>query len=133
MNKIVEFLKNSGVQYFATIGLDGKPKVRPFQFMFEEDEKLWFCTSNKKKIYEELMKQPYIELCASGENMSWLRLESKVVFSDSLEAKEKVFELSPLVKGIYKISDNPDFEVFYLDGVTASISEMGKPPQIFKL
>lgn len=133
MKEIVEFLQKSGMQYFATIGLDGKPKVRPFQFMFEEDGKLWFCTSNQKKIYEELVKQPYIELCASGDNMSWLRLEGKVVFSDSIEAKEKVLELSTLVKGIYKVPDNPSFEVFYLDEILASISGIGKPTQLYKI
>jgi len=133
MKEIVEFLHKSNIQYFATIGLDGKPKVRPFQFMFEEDGRLWFCTSNQKKIYTELMRHEYVELCTLGDNMAWLRLEGRVVFSDSLDVKDKVFEVSPLVKGVYKSPDNPDFEVFYLDEVTASITEMGKPAQIFKL
>jgi len=117
MKEVVSFLNKSGVQYIATIGLDGKPKVRPFQFMFEEDEKLWFCTSNRKEIYKELQINPFVELCASGEKMSWLRLSGKVVFSDSLAMKERVFEVSPLVKGIYKIPANPAFEVLYLDEV----------------
>ena len=133
MYKVVSYLKDSGFQYFATLGLDGKPKVRPFQFMFEENDKLWFCSSNKKEIYKELQKQPYIELCASGENSSWLRLEGKVVFSDDLSIKKKVFEISPLVKGIYKVPTNPAFEVFYLDEVTASISEIGQTSVVYKL
>lgn len=33
MNEVVEFLKENSVQYFATVGLDGKARVRPFQFM----------------------------------------------------------------------------------------------------
>lgn len=133
MKEIIEYLTKSGVQYFATVGLDGKPKVRPFQFMFEEAGKLWFCTSNQKEVFKELQKLPYIELCASGEKMSWLRLEGKVVFSESLKAKEKVFEISPLVKSIYKDPTNPDFEVFYLEKISASVSQIGKTPDIFKL
>lgn len=128
MEEIVEFLQKSQVQYLASIGLDGKPKVRPFQFMFESDGKLWFCTSNKKEIYKELTKQPSVELCASGNNMSWLRLEGKVIFADDLNIKGKVLECSPLVKGIYKNPINPDFEVFYLTDGKASISELGKTP-----
>ena len=31
MNEVIKFLKENPVQYIATIGLDGKPKVRPFQ------------------------------------------------------------------------------------------------------
>lgn len=133
MEDIMYILTNSQIQYLATVGLDGKPKVRPFQFMFEEDDKLWFCTSNQKEIYKELQAAPYIELCASGENMSWLRLKGMVSFSDDMAVKEKVFRKSPLVKSIYKTPANPDFEVFYLEDVTASISEIGKPPVVYKL
>jgi uncharacterized pyridoxamine 5'-phosphate oxidase family protein len=133
MNEIVDFLKKSHVQYLASIGLDGKPKVRPFQFMFEEESKLWFCTSNQKEIYRELKKLPFIELCASGKNMSWLRIEAKVIFDDNLDIKQKVFECSPLVKGIYKNPNNPEFEVFYLSEGKASISEIGKPPIYYSL
>jgi uncharacterized pyridoxamine 5'-phosphate oxidase family protein len=133
MEEVVSYLKKSGMQYLATIGLDGKPKVRPFQFMFEEDGKLWFCTSNQKEIYKELKKQAYIELCAAGEKMSWLRLKGKVIFCNDIKIKERVFEESPLVKGIYKAPDNPAFEVFYLQELIASITELGKPAVIYKL
>ena len=133
MKEIISRLQISGVQYFATISLDGKPKVRPFQFMFEVDGKLWFCTSNQKEVYKELQKQPWVELCASGEKMSWMRLSGKVVFENNLEMKEKVFEVSPLVKNIYKQADNPQFEVFYLDEAVAAISEIGKPAKIIEL
>ena len=44
MNEVVKFLTENPVQYFATIGLDGMPKVRPFQFMLEKGGKLYFCT-----------------------------------------------------------------------------------------
>lgn len=48
MNEVINFLRENPVQYFATIGLDGNPKVRPFQFMIEEDNKsiytLLFCS-----------------------------------------------------------------------------------------
>jgi len=39
--------------------------------------------------------------------MSWIRLAGKVVFSDSIAAKEKVFEKSPMVEAIYKEPGNP--------------------------
>ena len=133
MKNILDILTGSKVQYLATLGLDGKPKVRPFQFMFEEEGKLWFCTSNKKEVYKELQKQPYIELCASGQKMSWVRIEAKVIFSENIEIKKKVFEVSPLVKGIYKDPNNSKFEIFYLDEVTASFSELGKQAKIIKI
>ena len=87
VNAVTDFLIKSQVQYLATIGLDDKPKVRPFQFMLEEGGRLYFCTSNQKPVFKEMQKHPYVEFCASGENFSWLRLNGKVVFSKDLGLK----------------------------------------------
>ena len=124
----------SQVQYLATIGLDDNPKVRPFQFMLEEGARLYFCTSNQKTVFKEIQKHPYVELCASGANFSWLRLNGKVVFSKDLGLKARIQEASPIVKSIYKTPDNPLFEIFYLDGAAVAIADFsGNPPQTFKL
>lgn len=134
MNKVADFLAKSQVQYFATIGLDGKPKVRPFQFMLEEEGKLYFCTSNKKEVYKEIQKSPEVEICASGENYSWLRLCGKVSYAHDLGLKARIQDASPLVKSIYKTPDNPSFEVFFLAEAKATISDFsGNPPQTFDL
>jgi len=132
MNEIIDFLQKTKVQYLATVGLDDKPKVRPFQFMFAQNNKLWFCTSNKKETFKEIKKNPFVEFCATSENVSWLRLSGRVLFENDVTVKEKVFEISPLVKSIYKDPENPDFEVFYLENVVATISEFGKKPLEFR-
>ena len=134
MKDVIDFLKKSQIQYLATVGLDGKPKVRPFMFMLEEGGKLYFCTSNEKKVCNEIKKQQWIEFCASGENFSWLRLNGKAVFSDDIAIKEKILEGNPIVKSIYQTPDNPIFEAFYLDEATATIADLsGEPPKTFKL
>lgn len=134
MKKIVKFLRENPVQYLATTGLDGKPKVRPFQFMLENEGKLYFCTSNKKKVYEELKKNPYIELSISSPNFAWIRINGKVVFDKSLELKNKIIESSPLVKSIYHSANNPDFEIFYINEGMAEINDFSiNPPYIIKL
>jgi len=129
MSIVTEFLVKSKIQYMATVGRDGKPKVRPFQFMLEDGGKLWFCTSNGKEVHAEMQALPWVEFCASGENFSWLRLSGRAVFSDDLSIKTRVQEASPLVKSIYKTPDNPSFAVFYLADATATIADFsGKPP-----
>jgi len=134
MSTVTDFLVKSGVQYLATIGVDGKPKVRPFQFMLEEGGRLYFCTSSQKPVFQEIRRHPYVEFCASGENFSWLRLSGKVVFSKDLKLKAKVQEASPIVKSIYKTPDNPVFELFYLDEAVVTIADFsGKPAQTFRL
>jgi uncharacterized pyridoxamine 5'-phosphate oxidase family protein len=134
MSAASDFLKASQVQYFSTLGLDGKPKVRPFQFQFEEGGKHWFCTSNKKEVYRELRAHPEVEVCAMGEGSAWIRLAGRAVFVDDLAVKARIQDGSPLVKSIYKTPGNPDFEAFYLEGAVATIADFsGNPPRTFKL
>ncbi len=133
MREIVDFLEKSGVHYFATIGLDGKPKVRPFQFMMEREGKLYFCTSNRKTVYGEMERTPWVEVCATNENFSWLRLSGRAVFSDDTSVKAAIQEKNALVKSIYRTPDNPEFEIFYLEDATATISDFSAPPRSFAL
>jgi len=130
MNSVTEFITKSQIQYLSTVGLDGNPKVRPFQFMLEEDGRLYFCTSNQKKVYKEMKANPHVELCATGEHFSWIRLSGQVVFSDDMEIKARIQESNELVKSIYQTPNNPVFEIFYLADATAVIADFsGNPPR----
>ena len=63
LHDVANYLDNIGIQFLATIGLDGKPKVRPMQYMILDDGKLWFCTNSEKDVYKELQANPALELC----------------------------------------------------------------------
>lgn len=130
MKTITDFLSQSQHQYLATVGIDDRPKVRPFQFMLEDGGKLYFCTSTEKMVFKEMQAHPYVELCASGENYSWLRLSGKAKFSDDLGMKARVIEINPLVKSIYQTPDNPAFAIFYLEEAVGTIADFsGAPPR----
>jgi uncharacterized pyridoxamine 5'-phosphate oxidase family protein len=134
MKEVVEFLKANPVQYFATVGLDGRPKVRPFQFMLEQGGKLYFCTSNNKPVFKEIQKQPWVEICSCSPAFAWIRLNGKVVFSKDLNIKKKIIAGHDLLKTIYQTAENPIFEIFYLDQAKAVIADMsGKPPKEYSL
>lgn len=134
MNEVVKFLTENPVQYFATIGLDNKPKVRPFQFMLEHDGKLYFCTNNKKDVFTQIKKCPYVEITTSSPKFAWIRLNGKVVFSDDLKIKKTIIDHSDLVKSLYKTADNPIFEIFYLEDAKATIADFsGNPPKEYSL
>lgn len=129
MNEVVKFLKENPVQYFATVGLDGKPRVRPFQFMLEKDGKLYFCTNNQKDVFAQLQKNPYVEITTSSPKFAWVRLNGKVVSSNDMEIKKEIIEASGLVKSLYKTAENPIFEIFYLEDAKAVIADFsGNPP-----
>ena len=134
MNEVINFLKENPVQYFATLGLDGKPKVRPFQFMHEENNRMYFCTSSQKDVFNELKQCPHAELTVSSPEFAWVRLSGKAVFSDDLNVKKAVFETSDLVKSVYKTPDNPIFEIFYLEDARAIIADFsGNAPKEYSL
>ncbi|MBU3198359.1 pyridoxamine 5'-phosphate oxidase family protein [Clostridium estertheticum] len=134
MNEVIKFLKENPVQYFATIGLDGKPKVRPFQFMIEQDEKLYFCTNNQKDVFEQIKKYPYIEVTTSSPRFEWIRLSGKVVISKDIEIKKTIIKTSDLVKSLYKTAENPIFEIFYIEDAKAVIADFsGNPPVEYRL
>lgn len=134
MNEVIQFLNENPVQYFATVGLDGRPKVRPFQFMLEQDGKLYFCTNNTKEVYKEMQNTPYVEIVTSSSTFAWMRLSGKVTFSNDLEIKKAIIEASPLVKSLYQTAENPIFQIFYLDEANAVIADFsGNPPKTYVL
>jgi len=129
MKEAVKFLQENITGYLATVE-GGKPKVRPFQFMLEDSGKLYFCTANTKDVYHQLKANPFVEFSSSSPNFTWIRLNGEAKFSSDLAIKEKILDVSPLVKSIYQTADNPIFEAFYIDHGTAIIADFsGQPPK----
>lgn len=129
MEEILKLIKESGYGSLATVE-DGKPRVRPFGFMFEEEGKLYFCTNNKKDVYKQLMDLPYVEYSVTSKNMVTARISGQVIFTEDLDKKEKALNSSELVKRGYKSADNPIFEVFYIEHGIVTISDFsGNPPR----
>jgi uncharacterized pyridoxamine 5'-phosphate oxidase family protein len=133
MEEVIKFLNENRIGYFATVD-NGKPRVRPWGFMFEENGIFYFCTNNTKNVYKQLQAVPYMEFsCSNREVNTWLRISGKITFTKDMRIKEKVLELNPMLKNIYKSADDPIFEVFYLEHGSASISSFGSPePKMFE-
>lgn len=131
MQEVIDFLKENVSGVLATVE-EGTPRARPFQFMYAENGKFFFCTNNTKEVYKQLQKTPYIEFSSMSPKFAWVRLRGEVVFSSELACKEKIFAISPLVKSLYKDPENPIFEVFYLEHGTAILADFsGEPPKNF--
>lgn len=133
MNEVVKFLQENPVQYLATVGRDGTAKCRPFMFAGALDGKLWFCTNRQKEVYQDMQKNPYVEVTVSSPSYAWIRLSGKAVFQDNMAAKEMCMA-NPIVKEQYGSPSNPIFQVFYLEGARAVIADFsGTPPREFHL
>lgn len=80
----------------ATVGLDGKPQIRPADYAYEQDGAFWFLTLKSSRMYAELSKTPYIQLYASdGETGTVFRLSAKVCFSEDEGAIDRAAVACP--------------------------------------
>ena len=131
LRDVANYLDNIGIQFLATIGLDGKPKVRPMQYMVLEDEKLWFCTNSQKEVYAELQANPCVELCGckleKDELLTpWIRFSAEVVFEERQDIWDAIIDKSAIVNALYKnMRDNPVFKVFYLKDIDGWMTNLG--------
>jgi uncharacterized pyridoxamine 5'-phosphate oxidase family protein len=133
MREAISFLQQNPAGGFATIS-DNKPKVRPFQFMLEENGKIIFSTSNKKNVYKEMEKNPYVSFTSIGSNTQYIRIDGKVKFINDVRLKDKVLDTNEIVKSIYKSGSNPDFEIFYFENGKIILADLlGNPSKEFDI
>lgn len=132
MKKIIDFLAQTPAFYIATVDENNEPRVRPFSFVMEYNGKLTFSCGKSKKVYKQLQQNPNIEICSFAHTTGeWIRITGKVVFTDNIEAKKKVFEVMPELKNIYQSENNPELACFYIDkGQVATYSFKSPEPTI---
>jgi uncharacterized pyridoxamine 5'-phosphate oxidase family protein len=82
MSKVVDFLNEAQTYYLATVE-DGQPRVRPFGATVEYNGKVYLATNNQKKVYQQLVANPKIEVSGMA-NGKWIRLSGEAVFDDSI-------------------------------------------------
>lgn len=115
---------------FIATASNNEPHVRAFQYQFEQDGKLWFCTARSKDVFKQLEVNPAVEICAVNKDMTWVRITGKVSFEDSHAVKERILSEQPLIKGIYGTADNPDFTTFCIEHGGYIIADFsGNPPR----
>lgn len=68
MEKAFEFLKRNKGVAFATVE-DGKPKIRVFEIMRQQENTLYFVTAPGKKVYRQLQANPNVEILAMKGNI----------------------------------------------------------------
>lgn len=129
VKEISGFLAEAPMCFLATVS-GSQPHVRAFQYQFEQDGKLWFCTGKSKDVFKQLQANPAIEICSVNKDMAWIRITANVSFEDNLAIKERILAEQPLIKGIYESADNPEFTTFSIAHGAFSITDFsGNPPR----
>ncbi|UZP66698.1 pyridoxamine 5'-phosphate oxidase family protein [Desulfovibrio mangrovi] len=131
MQELIEFLNENSTIYLATTE-QGQARVRPFQFQFEQEGRLWLCSSRHKAVYAQLQRDPRLEFTCTAKNMATLRVKGEANLDDDMAIKRRIIEENGLVRSIYGSADNPEFIVFSVDHGTAIMFDFsGNPPKTF--
>lgn len=135
MNEVLDFLKEAGVVYFATVDGD-QPMVRPFGFFMEFEGKLYFGTNEARNVYRQLQVNPKFQACVAGKQMAWLRITGKVKFDKRPEVLEAAAVARPDLFGQSRnIHGAGNFKpaLFYIEDGEALFNTMPNATRSVKL
>ena len=127
MQKVVDFLKNAGTYYLATVDGD-QPRVRPFGTAHIFEDKLYIQTGKVKDVSKQIHANPKVEVCAFKDG-KWLRIAGELVEDDRIEARQSMLDAYPSLAGMYK-ADDGNTEVFYFKNATATFSSFTDEPEV---
>ncbi len=122
MEEVLKYLKECGTFYLATLEGD-QPRVRPFGAVCAFEGKLYIITNNKKPVYQQMLKNPKIEISGMSKG-TFIRLECEVVPDHRREARVAMMEEYPgALSKMYSVDDNK-MEVLYLQNAKATVNTL---------
>ena len=129
MQKVVDFLKEAGTYYLATVEGD-QPRVRPFGTAHIFENKLYIQTGKVKEVSKQIHANPKVEICAFKDG-KWLRIAGELVEDDRIEARQSMLDAYPSLQNMYK-ADDGNTEVFYFKDATATFSSFTDEPEVIE-
>ncbi len=129
MEKVVQFLKEVGTYYLATVDGD-QPRVRPFGTAHIFEGKLYIQTGKSKDVSKQLHANPKAEICAFKDG-KWLRVAGELIADDRREAKQSMLDDYPSLQKMYS-ADDDNTEVLYFKNATATFSSFTDAPEVIK-
>jgi uncharacterized pyridoxamine 5'-phosphate oxidase family protein len=127
MQNVIQFLNENPNGFLATME-HGKQKVRPMDFMMEENKMLYFNTNSLKDVYKQLMENPFVEYASVSKDLVTVRISGEIQFCEDIEIKEKVLNIYEAVKKGYKTAQNPIYKVFYIKHGFIMVSDFSGQP-----
>jgi uncharacterized pyridoxamine 5'-phosphate oxidase family protein len=90
--------------------------TRAFQYLFSVGNKAYFYTSSEKRVYWQLKRNPHVSFCTYPPDFQLVLSISGIAhFVDEIALKDRVLDENPLIKRIFRSSDNPLFKLFFID------------------
>lgn len=127
MQKVCDFLKETGTYYLATVEGD-QPRVRPFGTAHIYDGRLYIQTGRSKPVSQQLAANPKAEICAFKDGV-WLRVACELIEDDRVEARAAMLNAYPELRAMYDENDG-NTQVLYMKNATAVFSSFTAAPEI---
>ena len=128
MQKVLDFLKKTGTYYLATVDGD-QPRVRPFGTINIYEGKLYLQCGKKKKVYDQIIANPKVELSAfDGE--TWIRVAAVLVEDNNPDAQENLLDAYPHLRAKYKTGDGSSSIFYFKDAVATFYTFTGEPVEV---
>ena len=125
MQRVVDFLKKTGVYFLATVDGD-QPEVRPFGTAEIIDGKLYIQTGHVKPVAKQISANPKVAICAY-DGKEWLRVNATLVEDPRIEMKKAMLDAYPELRSMYDENDS-NTAVYYLKDARATISSFTTAP-----
>lgn len=108
-------------------------KTRVFQYLFADGNKVYFCTSSQKPVYNQLQANPNVSFCTYPQDFTpVLSINGKAVFAENMALKARALDENPGIKGIYNTPENPCFKIFYIDVEEVETFSFAEGPKSYK-
>ena len=130
MQRVVDFLKQAGTYYLATVEGD-QPRVRPFGTAHVYEGRLYIQTGKVKDVSRQLLANPKAEICAFSKGQ-WLRVSGLLIEDDRIEARQSMLDAYPSLKKMYA-ADDGNTQVFYFKDATAVFYSFTSDPEVIHL
>lgn len=131
MQKTLQFLKDAGVYYIATVEGD-QPRVRPFGTALIFEGRLYIQTGRKKNVAKQMLANGKVELCAM-KGKEWIRVSGELVDDPRTEPQAAMLDAHPSLKKMYAPGDGNNMVLYFKPGtVTATISTFGREPEVLR-
>ncbi len=112
--EVLEFVRQNPVCFIATMDGD-QPRVRGFLAVLFNDGNIYFTTGTMKRVYDQLARNPKVELCFPSRDYSrTLRIAGTVEFIDDREKKQQLLNERDYLKSFGGKVDDPRFKLLRL-------------------
>ena len=112
----------------ATVGTDGRPRLRAIDIMLWDEDGVYFLTARGKSFYAELMDQRFVALTGiKGKISVSLRGEVQDIGGERLD---EIFEKNPYMKEIYPGRTREALAVFHLCKAVGEYFDISVPSRV---